>query len=380
MEYMQLTIDDWLSMKEQLKRDLIGVQESFVRIGYTLRQIEEQKLYERDGYTSIAKFAAKEYHLSASTVSRFIAINKKYSVDGNSKYLRPEFADMGSSKLTEMLSLPDEDLELIRPEATRGSIRELKQFNKKEPEAEAVDEINVLIEKFWEDNPKIKKELYQSDAYQTGEINKMVEIVNPGGNRSYKKGIFFLMMYEEKIKLKKFGGAVQDLSWSDFFVITKEILEKMKEEKDFAEEVEIIAPAQMVIEPETKEESKEEEKSPKIEVVKISEGIKETKVIAPAQMATEEEVKKEQLREMEEQTELESEVTEMEEIVGSRKEYFDSNNQNRVAYCMARDLWKNREKINGVESRNELFRFFLTWLGENVNSKGYTVEKGAWYC
>lgn len=367
MKYMQLTIDDWLSMKEQLKKDLIGVQESFVRIGYTLRQIEEQKFYKRDGYNSIAEFAAKEYHLSASTVSRFIAINKKYSIDGNSKYLRPEFADMGSSKLAEMLSLPDEDLELIRPEVTRGSIRELKQFNKKEPEAEAVDEIGILIEKFWEDNPKIKKELYQSDAYQTGEINKMVEIVNPGGNRSYKKGIFFLMMYEEKIKLKKFGGEVQDLSWSDFFAITKEILEKMKEVKGFtqeveskiegnkvaakAEEPEAIAPAQIEVESVTEEKPKEEEKNPKIEVSETP-GIKESEVIAPAQIET----------------------VSIVEIVGSRKEYFDSNNQNRMAYCMARDLWERREEINVIESRNELFRYFFSWLGENVDGKGYTVE------
>lgn len=377
MEYMQLTIDDWLSMKEQLKKDLIGVQESFVRIGYTLRQIEEQKFYKRDGYTSIAEFAAKEYHLSASTVSRFIAINKKYSIDGNSKYLRPEFADMGSSKLAEMLSLPDEDLELIRPEATRGSIRELKQFNKKEPEAEAVDEISILIEKFWEDNPKMKKELYQSDAYQTGEINKMVEIVNPGGNRSYKKGIFFLMMYEEKIKLKKFGGEVQDLSWSDFFIITKEIFEKMKEVKGFAEEVEskiegnevtakaeepeAIAPAQIEAESVTEEKPKEEEKNPKIEISETP-GIKESEIIAPAQIETVSIVEKKETK------------SESVEIVGSRKEYFDSNNQNRMAYCMARDLWERREEINIIESRNELFRYFFSWLGENVDGKGYTVE------
>ena len=50
-EYTQLTLDDWLAMKESLKRDLIGVQESFVRIGYTLRKIEEQKAL-RDAFSS----------------------------------------------------------------------------------------------------------------------------------------------------------------------------------------------------------------------------------------------------------------------------------------------------------------------------------------
>ena len=99
MEYTQLTLDDWMNMKEQLKKDLNGVAESFVRIGYMLRKIEEQQLYQKDGYDTIADFARKEYGLSSSTVSRFMAINAKYSIDGYSERLRPEFAGIGSSKL-----------------------------------------------------------------------------------------------------------------------------------------------------------------------------------------------------------------------------------------------------------------------------------------
>lgn len=50
MEYVQLTLDDWIQMKQKIKQELLGVKQSFVRIGYALRQIEDQKLYERDGY------------------------------------------------------------------------------------------------------------------------------------------------------------------------------------------------------------------------------------------------------------------------------------------------------------------------------------------
>ena len=133
-EYTQITLDEWVQLKENLKRDLAGVQESFVRIGYTLRKIEEEKLYEQDGYKNITEFAKTEYGLNPSTVSRFMSINRKYSVNGYSDQLRPEFIQMGSSKLSEMLSLPDQDLEMIRPEATREAIRELKQFNREEAE------------------------------------------------------------------------------------------------------------------------------------------------------------------------------------------------------------------------------------------------------
>ena len=146
-EYTQLTLDDWLAMKESLKRDLIGVQESFVRIGYTLRKIEEQKLYKNDGYETVTEFAKAEYGLSASTISRFMSINRKFSIDGYSDRLRPEYAQMGSSKLSEMLSLPDADLEMVRPEMPKADIRELKHFNKEEPVPEAAATIEALLKR-----------------------------------------------------------------------------------------------------------------------------------------------------------------------------------------------------------------------------------------
>ena len=134
MEYVQMTLDDWLSLKKKLENDLNGVAASFVRIGYTLRKIEDEKLYERDGYSSVTEFAKSEYGLSSSTVSRFMAINRRYSIDGYSEKLRSEFAGIGSSKLSEMLALPDSDLSMIKPETPREAIRELKDFNKTEEE------------------------------------------------------------------------------------------------------------------------------------------------------------------------------------------------------------------------------------------------------
>lgn len=226
-EYTQITLDEWVQLKENLKRDLVGVQESFVRIGYTLRKIEEEKLYEQDGYKNITEFAKTEYGLNPSTVSRFMSINRKYSINGYSDQLRPEFIQMGSSKLSEMLSLPDQDLEMIRPEATRESIRELKQFNREEAESGTADDVRELIGKFFEDNADDLEVLRTSEAYHTGEVDKLIEIVNPGGTRTYKKGLYFLMMYEQEIKVKKFKGSPQTMSWAEFFSIAKEIIENI---------------------------------------------------------------------------------------------------------------------------------------------------------
>lgn len=132
MEYVQMTLDDWAQMKQKLRQELIGVKQSFVRIGYALRQIDDQRLYENDGYKSIAEFAKAEYGLEASTTSRFMSINREYSIDGYSEHLRPEYTDLGRSQLEEMLKLPDADRQMIQPEASREDIRELKRFNKTE--------------------------------------------------------------------------------------------------------------------------------------------------------------------------------------------------------------------------------------------------------
>lgn len=224
MEYVQMTLNDWIEIKQKLKQELLGVKQSFVRIGYALRQIDDQKLYERDGYKTVAEFAKAEYGLEASTTSRFISINREYSIDGYSERLRPEYADLGRSQLEEMLKLPDSDRQMIQPEASREDIRELKRFNKTEPAAGEADDLHQLVEKFYQDNPDVLNAVFSEAAgFDEQTIGKFVEIVNPGGNRSYKKGLYFLMMYESRVSVKKFGSTPKDMTWWEFYQMTLDI-------------------------------------------------------------------------------------------------------------------------------------------------------------
>lgn len=224
MEYVQMTLNDWIEIKQKLKQELLGVKQSFVRIGYALRQIDDQKLYERDGYKSVAEFAKAEYGLEPSTTSRFMSINREYSIDGYSERLRPEYADLGRSQLEEMLKLPDSDRQMIQPEASREDIRELKRFNKTEPAAGEADDLHQLVEKFYKDNPDVLNAVFNETAgVDESTIGKFVEIVNPGGNRSYKKGLFFLMMYENRVSVKKFGSTPKDMTWWEFYQTTLDI-------------------------------------------------------------------------------------------------------------------------------------------------------------
>lgn len=219
MEYTQITLNDWLEMKQKLKQELLGVKQSFIRIGYALRKIDDAKLYEQDGYKSVAEFAKSEYGLEGSTVSRFMSINREYSIDGYSERLKPEYADFNRSQLEEMLKLPEADREMITPDTARKEIRDIKKFNHAEPQEGIADDVTDLIRHFGEDNEETLGKLYQcgiaDNLYEN--INRLIEIVNPGGSRSYRKGLFFLMFHEDCLKYKKYGQTPQRMEYREFF-------------------------------------------------------------------------------------------------------------------------------------------------------------------
>lgn len=270
MEYVQMTLDDWAGMKQRLQQELINMKQSFVRTGYFLRKIEDSRGYELDGYKTLAEFAKAEYGLSPSSVSRFKALNKAYSVDGYSEMIDPAYMDYKKSMLEEMLTLPEEDRRLISPEAPREAIRDLKRHNEeaaalaekektqeshelveekrtaeitaeektepvaeeaaenaydtlKENEPKKVRSIRDLVEEFYRANPDVVTEVFTSEAYTTGEVKKLVEIVNPSGNRTYKNGLWFMVMYENGVRIKEFAKAMQEIGWGEFFVLTQEI-------------------------------------------------------------------------------------------------------------------------------------------------------------
>lgn len=218
MEYVQMTLNEWVEIKQRLRQELLGVKQSFVRIGYMLRQINDQKGYEQDGYKSIAEFAQKELGLHPSTTTRFMEINREYSIDGYSERLRPEYLDLSRSQLEEMLKLPDEDRQMIQPDASREGIRELKRFNNAVPET-GVNTIKQLIEKFFHDNREILNAVFAEELT----AKQFSELVNPSGNRSYKKGLYFLMMYENRIAVKRFGETPVNMTWDEFKQETEDI-------------------------------------------------------------------------------------------------------------------------------------------------------------
>lgn len=124
------TFMDYQGMKDGIRKHLEGAAEDFFMVGYLLRQVSENALFAEDGYKNIWEFAKGEYGLSASTASRFMAINSRFSVDGG-EHMAEKYIGMGVSKLQEMLGLPDEELEKVTQQTT---VREIRAMKKKQEE------------------------------------------------------------------------------------------------------------------------------------------------------------------------------------------------------------------------------------------------------
>jgi len=233
MEYVQMTIDEWASLKKEIAEEFARASASFVRIGYLLRKAEDSEGYKNDGYETLAEWAQSELGLTATYVSRFKAINAKYSVDGYSDRLKTEYIGYGSAKLGEMLALPDADMGMISPQTKRQDIRDLKEFNREAPEAEdgeawARDMMEILP-----DSVMVALIAYHYDGKLTG--RKCCEIVNPGGNKMLRTKAAMIAMSEQGLIVKTFGpaGGRRPVSWDELaqWMNEKEPFRAMKAEE-----------------------------------------------------------------------------------------------------------------------------------------------------
>ena len=229
MEYVQLTMADYLQSKEEIKKDLGGIVKSFVRIGWQLNRIDKSRAYEMEGYKSIAEFAKAEYDMNPDGVTRFIKVYEKYSVPGDTPELQERYRDFKFSQLTEMLQISEEDREMFEPEAKRESIREFRKFQK-ENESNPDNLLN------WKTEPEnvLEETIFQffkahreflNGVYEKETLKEAVELINPSGNSHYRYNTVFLMMYdlEKGIRVCEFGKNPENMTWETFFGITKKI-------------------------------------------------------------------------------------------------------------------------------------------------------------
>lgn len=217
-ELQQITMDEYLGLKNEIKTHITTIVKSFVRIGETLCKIDETRAYKLDGYSTVAEMAKEEYGMNPAGVSRFMNVYRKYCTAGQ---LKDGYENYTYAQLTEMLQLQEEDAALIRPETQRESIRELKRFNKDgendptrletwqnpTPEAEenrqAMDAI--LDAMFRPETQKNALKAIRGAVWDGITEEQFSELLNPAGNRTVRSGRAMAFFYEREVKVKIWG-------------------------------------------------------------------------------------------------------------------------------------------------------------------------------
>lgn len=132
--YLETTYDE---AKRIIRANLNTMSRSFIAVGFYLKHIRDNGLYQEDGYHDIWEFAADQYGIQRSTASRWMAMNDRFSVGGNSPVLLEKYRDFGKSQLQEMLYLPEEKLSEATPDMT---VKEIRELRREEPEVEEESE------------------------------------------------------------------------------------------------------------------------------------------------------------------------------------------------------------------------------------------------
>ena len=190
---------------EQYKMELDGelqkTAESFVRIGYLLKVARDTNILQGSGYDNVVDFAKAEYGLDKTQVSRFISINTRFSVDGCSDRLLPEYQGYGYAKLTIMLQIPEEITQELTPAYTKAEIQAVKE---EVDEEKKVSDLEIFAEKMelqqdeeksmlWKvirelghDNPDLYEKIWEKLSDAPGlDYENAAMIMAPNGDKNY---------------------------------------------------------------------------------------------------------------------------------------------------------------------------------------------------
>lgn len=184
--------------KQTLTAELTKASESFVRIGYLLKVARDTAILAGTEYKDVNEFAAAEYNLDKTQVSRFIRINDRFSEGGNSDRLQESFRGIGYAKLSMMLLLPDALNEEITPAFSKTEVQALKEEVQAEAEVTPLERMMEPVRPDTESMTMVEKAIYElfrgnqkiySDVFggimrtrPNGDGREMLqEILAPGG-------------------------------------------------------------------------------------------------------------------------------------------------------------------------------------------------------
>lgn len=181
--------------KSELDTEIKQVANGFVKIGFLLKVARDTDVLYESGYKTVAEFAHAEYGLTKDVVSRWIAINDKFSENGYSDKLQDKYTEYGVAKLGEMLTMPDEVIEQMDPSLTRSDLQEVKKEIQEEqkttdlevlmePKEKSVAEKSMAFQSmylFWSRRPRAYRKMYKLAINADTVSDNIVDLIAPSG-------------------------------------------------------------------------------------------------------------------------------------------------------------------------------------------------------
>lgn len=220
MEQMKLSLQQ---AKQEIREEMAKTAQSFIVIGYRLRQILDSGAYIQDGYNDFNEFAKKEFGLSQSGTSRFISINKNYSENGYGAMLKEEYRGYSCSQLTEMLSLSEDDRTMVSEGMPVAQIREVKEFVREEDKMDGQTNLFTSVV----DSRELYLSMFKGKADELRHLleddvdeKEVCEVLNPSGSRVFRHKTVMIIMGEQ-VTVRVFGGNQEKFDYMDLLTDIK---------------------------------------------------------------------------------------------------------------------------------------------------------------
>ena len=285
--------------KNALDHEVRQEFEGYVRIGYLLKLARDTNILYESGYKDLYEFANAEYNLDKSRVSRYMAINDRFAVDGYAMELKEEYKGFGIAKLQLMLQLPDAINEGLTPEYTKAEIQDIKDEIDEENKVSDIERmmepqtdtemslIGKVIKQLAKDEPGIYLKMAKAmkDIWSVEDVK---EIMAPDRVKTYNVrisgiGRMMLMLDESKDariinertgELEKTGWGIIGKEWE--MLVSSDKSPEEHWEEIFCEKWPLVAPVQP-------EKPKKESKVVKAKPDKVAKPQQKKPEIAPAQ-------------------------------------------------------------------------------------------------
>ena len=388
------SLDEMTTIIKDLLND---IAEDFISVGFYLKMTEQDELYKQAGYRNIWEYAKDTFGIGRSTASRFMDINTKYSIGGFSPQIDDKWRGYGSSKLTEMLGLPEEIQEAIPTEATVKDIREAKGIIR-ETEAHYDDQMELcdiaqeepqetdwmveLAREYFKDEKEAFQKLIdweRKDPDGSDIARELLVILNPTKFKMIRLEYANVMMTEHTIKVMPYRnhGENQEYDYMDFAKgFEKLFIQEYPEDLKMAAGDLYKRVYDESLYPETQE--KIPEKKPEVKKEPPKEPVQEDEKEPEEQIPGQIEITKDFPEYCPGNMEVPAEITEEEEIkraYATRRLYMASIPAQEAAEYMAKVMDKKMRSMRGVSFAALGKEEFWTELFEaEVDKNGEEIE------